>query len=47
VERTKEGIKALHSMKKGQVQRLGKRNPAERAKLAASLFGIAARQKTG
>jgi hypothetical protein len=29
-------------MKKGQVKRLGGRDPAGRAKLVASLFGVAA-----
>ncbi len=41
-ERTQEGIKALHMMRKGQVKRLNGRDSVGQAKFVKSLFGVAA-----
>jgi transposase-like protein len=42
VERTLEGIEALHMFRKGQVKMLGWRDAVGQARFVASLFGIAA-----
>jgi hypothetical protein len=42
VERTIEGIEAVHMLRKGQVKRLDGRDAVGQAKFVASLFGVAA-----
>jgi transposase-like protein len=41
-ERTLEGVKSMHMIRKGQVKRLDGRDTAGQAKFVAGLFGVAA-----
>lgn len=41
-ERTLVGIESMHMMRKGQVKRLGGKDPMGQAKFVESLFGVAA-----
>jgi transposase-like protein len=41
-ERTLEGIKSMHMLRKGQVKRLGGRDTVGQSKFVASLFGVTA-----
>jgi len=45
-ERAIEGIEALHMMRKGQVKRSGGKDAAGQAKFVATLFRVAAWQKS-